>query len=91
MEMAREVVADLGVDAEVREIEVHGVDDAKERRFLGSPSIRVDGIDIEPTAHERKDFGFSCRTYSGSGLPSRELLVAALNDGSPLHSSGGAD
>jgi glutaredoxin len=40
-----------------------------ERRFLGSPSIRVDGRDIEPAAGARRDYAFSCRLYpTPSGL-----------------------
>ena len=36
-------------------------------RFLGSPSIRVDGRDVEPGADARNDFGFSCRRYDTRG------------------------
>jgi glutaredoxin len=40
-----------------------------ERRFLGSPSIRVDGRDIEPAADARRNYAFSCRLYATpSGL-----------------------
>jgi hypothetical protein len=39
------------------------------RRFLGSPSIRVDGADIEPAADARRSYAFSCRLYATpSGL-----------------------
>jgi glutaredoxin len=40
-----------------------------ERRFLGSPSIRVDGRDIEPASDARRNYAFSCRLYATpSGL-----------------------
>ena len=45
--IVQQLVRDLGVEAEIREIEVRGADDAQQLRFLGSPSIRVDGRDIE--------------------------------------------
>ena len=32
-------------------------------RFLGSPTVRVDGCDVEPGADERTDFGMKCRLY----------------------------
>ena len=43
-----------------------------------SPSVRVDGKDIEPGAESRTEYALSCRLYGDRGLPSKELLVAAL-------------
>jgi hypothetical protein len=55
---------------------------AQRERFLGSPSVRVDGKDIEPGAEERDDFGLKCRLYrSPSGLvgtPRDDWLLQAL-------------
>ena len=78
VDLAREVLSDLGLDAEIKEVEVEGPEDAARLGFLGSPSIQVDGVDVEPSARNRTDFGFACRTYDGEGLPRREMLVAAL-------------
>lgn len=78
VELVRDVVAKLGVEAEVVEVEVTNPADAERLRFLGSPTILVDGVDIEPAARDRADFGFSCRTYDGQGTPPREMLAAAL-------------
>lgn len=91
VERVREVVRTLGLDADVTEVELFEPFDAARLHFLGSPSVRVNGVDIEPSARERVDFGFSCRTYSGGvGTPSIEMIEDALrsysNDG-----SGGAD
>jgi len=54
---------------------------AERLRFLGSPTIRVDGKDIEPAARGRTHFGMSCRMYGSSGVPPRELVEAALAEG----------
>lgn len=78
VDLVRNTVEDLGLEAEIREIEINSPEDAHRLQFLGSPSIRVDGADIEPTARDRTDFGYSCRTYGGAGLPPRELLLSAL-------------
>ena len=78
VELVRDVVAKLGVEAEVVEVKVTNPADAERLRFLGSPTILVDGVDIEPAARDRADFGFSCRTYDGQGTPPREMLAAAL-------------
>lgn len=89
VQLARAVVSELGVDAKVEEVEVKTPEEAVERRFLGSPSVLVNGVDVEPGARGRTDFGFACRTYNGRGVPSRESIVAALQ-GSESGTSGDA-
>ena len=78
LELAREVVGELGLDAAIREVRVETPEQATSKRFIGSPSVRVNGKDIEPEARGRTEFALSCRLYSGGGVPPRELLVAAL-------------
>jgi hypothetical protein len=34
-------------------------EEARRERFLGSPTVQVNGRDIEPQARGRKDFTFS--------------------------------
>lgn len=85
VELARDAARDLGVSAEVVEVEVKNPEDAERLRFLGSPSIHVNGVDVEPQARSRSDFGYSCRTYGGKGLPSREAVAAALRERASGH------
>lgn len=60
-------------------IDVETIERAQEERFLGSPSVRVDGHDVEPGADRRTDFGLMCRTYgAGEGAPSVETIRKAL-------------
>ena len=75
---AVDLVRSVAPDATVEEIEICTPEDAERMRFVGSPSIRVDGVDVEPAARTRTDYGFSCRTYNGRGLPSRETVAAAV-------------
>ena len=75
----REVLDELAIDAEISVIEVRTGSDARHHRFLGSPTVRVDGADIEPAARSRCDYGLACRRYDGTGSPSRALLVAAFS------------
>jgi len=42
---------------------VEGESAAEQERFLGSPTVRVDGQDVDPGAGERSDFGLKCRLY----------------------------
>lgn len=80
VELAREVVTELGVDAAVEEVEVKTLEDAERLRFLGSPSVHVDGVDIEPGARNSTAYAFACRTYGRAGAPPREMLAAALRE-----------
>lgn len=58
----RAAMADLGLDPqaiESRRIETE--DDALRERFVGSPTIRVDGVDLSPVKGE--PYGLTCRIY----------------------------
>ena len=81
-DLARATLRELGLTVSVREIGISTDEDARRHRFLGSPSIRVNGADIEAEARDRSDYAMSCRMYGSSGLPPKELLVAALREGS---------
>lgn len=81
---AIELVRSLAPHAVIEPLVIETQEDAVRRRFLGSPTILVAGLDVEPAARERTDFGFTCRTYNGSGVPSREVLAAAIGCSSPI-------
>lgn len=55
---------------------------AQQARFLGSPTVRVDGRDVEPGAEGRGDFGLKCRLYRDAsglrGAPLDEWVLDAL-------------
>ena len=80
LSLAREILGELGLEAEVREILVETPAEAEMQRFVGSPSVRVNGKDIEPEAEDRTDFALSCRVYAAGGVPAKELLVEALQE-----------
>lgn len=82
----RELVAESHIPDQI-ELRRIGDDDAAQRaRFLGSPTVRVDGHDVEPGAERRTDFGMKCRLYraaSGlSGQPDEQWIRAALKSAS---------
>jgi hypothetical protein len=78
----REIVADSDVSAEEDLRRISDDNAAQRERFLGSPTVRVDGHDVEPGAERRSDFGMKCRLYrtaSGvSGQPDEQCIRAAL-------------
>ena len=76
--LVRAVIDELGLDAEVREVPVETTESAEVLRFVGSPSVRVNGRDIEPAAREQTEFALSCRMYGDAGVPPKELLLEAV-------------
>jgi hypothetical protein len=80
----RETLAQEGVLAEIAPIEVRDNAAAQQLRFLGSPSIRIDGTDIEVAARDSREFGLSCRTYAAyggrAGTPPQEWIRAAVRE-----------
>ena len=79
----RTVLAGEGLPVEVIEIEVRDESAARELKFFGSPTIRVNGLDIEPDSRSIRDTGFACRRYS-NGLPSEEMIRTALREAGAL-------
>jgi hypothetical protein len=78
----RDLVAAQGIGEEVELRRVETPEDAERERFLGSPTVRVDGEDVDPTARGRDGFGLECRLYkTEDGLartPPEEWIRAAL-------------
>jgi hypothetical protein len=68
--------------AELRLRRVETPEAAERERFLGSPTVRVNGVDVDPTAAKRDDFGIKCRIYRSadgvSPLPPKHWIRAAL-------------
>jgi hypothetical protein len=65
----RTLLADAGVTVDVDLRRVESAEAAERERFLGSPTLRIDGRDVEPTAELRTDYGLKCRLYqSEAGL-----------------------
>jgi hypothetical protein len=65
--LVERLATQLRIKPEIRLVEVVDADAAVVLRSLGSPTVRVNGVDVEPGAEERRDFGFSCRVYRSKG------------------------
>lgn len=78
----RQLVADAGVSDPVRVRVIVDPDQAQRERFLGSPTVRVNGRDVDPGAQQRRDYGLSCRLYVRPdglhGTPPDEWITAVL-------------
>jgi hypothetical protein len=79
----RELLERAGVSSSVELINVPDTAAAERERFLGSPTLRIDGRDVEPGAELRTDFGLKCRLYRTekgfAGTPADAWVLDALN------------
>lgn len=61
--LVERVAAELGIDPELRLVNVPDAETAQKVRFLGSPTIRVAGRDVDPRTEERNDYQLACRIF----------------------------
>lgn len=82
LQRLRELLAQAGMDAPVLQRRVESDDAAQRERFLGSPTLRIDGVDVDPGAAQREDYGLKCRLYSTPdglrGVPADEWVLDAF-------------
>ena len=80
--LVRDTVKELGVSADIEIIRVEDNDDAVARRFLGSPSIRINGRDLETEENDSTQYSMRCRVYRHgpglSGVPLKDSLRTAI-------------
>ena len=82
-QLLEDVLAEREIDADVNVREVRSQAEAEELRFPGSPTIRVDGRDVDPDGASARP-ALLCRIYRKpdggvSPVPTREQLEAALS------------
>lgn len=80
--LVERVGAQLGLDPEIRVLDVPGHEAAQRLRFLGSRTIRVGGRDVDPHTEEHSDYALSCRVFRTeagiSGQPDERCVREAL-------------
>ena len=79
LDRLRAVLREEGIKVDVVEVEVRDASAAQRLQFIGSPTIRINGLDIEAASRSSRDVGLVCRRYSG-GLPSETIIRAALRE-----------
>lgn len=79
LDRLRKVLREEGVSAELSEIEVKDSAAARALNFIGSPTIRVNGLDIEVESRTVNEPAFACRRYAG-GAPSDGMIRSALRE-----------
>lgn len=75
------VLEDHRLTTQVELVRVASQQEADSVAFPGSPTVRVDGVDVEPDA-PTTGFGLACRIYMAEdepqGRPPKEWIAAAL-------------
>ncbi len=78
----KEVMQEIGIPDEIEIIQVVDNDDATAKRFLGSPSIRINGQDLEQRDETSHNYIMCCRQYrtgsTAQGYPSKDLIKQAF-------------
>jgi len=86
-ELVEKTVRELNINADIEAIQVRDENEAQRYGFLGSPTVQIDGQDIE-TSRRREKASFSCRVYRTpdglTGVPPKNLLVDALRKAKPI-------
>ena len=78
----RSAIAAATEVADVLVVHVESEAEAIRRHFLGSPTVRVDDIDVDASAQKRDDYGLQCRVYAVDGrlegVPPASWIEATL-------------
>jgi len=91
----QQLLTRLDVSSPVQLVDVTDDRQAQQLRFLGSPSLRINGVDVEPGADGRSGHGLQCRIYATpngpSGTPTDAWIVRALHAEHDRRPAAGAD
>jgi hypothetical protein len=85
-DQAQEIVSDAaresGLDETPAVVMVGDYEDAKAKRCFGSPTIRVNGMDVEYGDREPEEFTTGCRYYNTPDgwqpLPRKDLVLRGI-------------
>ena len=83
LQRLRKIMRDEGIEPDVDIVKVETPEDAERLRFIGSPTILINGRDIDPPTEQH--FSLTCRAYrleDGriSPLPPEQMIRRAIRD-----------
>jgi len=81
-QLLKEILREYGLPQHISEVSVTDFAQAEALAFPGSPTIRVDGKDVDSALPEQGYRGLSCRTYivdgKRQGFPSHAMISLAI-------------
>lgn len=80
LENLKAALQEEGISEVITMVEIRDEEQASQEKFLGSPSIRIDGQDL--WFEQRENYSLSCRVYATSegvkGSPTVEMLRSKI-------------
>jgi len=78
------ILKEKGLKTQVTRIEIKTDEDAKQWNFCGSPTIQINGEDIDPKGLQAQRIGLNCRIYHTpegrvTPVPSEEMIRRAID------------
>ena len=58
VDLIKNIAQEMHIPVRLREILVQSPEQVSEQRFLGSPTVQVNGLDIDPAARDNPNYGF---------------------------------
>jgi hypothetical protein len=86
IENVRGALTEAKINADIELIKVSSREEALAQQFLGSPTIQINGVDLEGPNAQSAGVGFGCRVYNQGGKlqgwPSKEQIRSAILESS---------
>ena len=84
LKVLKDTLKNKGLEAEVKLTLIESQEQARERKFSGSPQINIDGKDVDPMSEKITSYNMSCcRQYFYKGkhseYPPEEMILQALS------------
>lgn len=81
VKLIEEVNREFRTEATIKKVRIENEQDAKKLKFPGSPTVRINGVDIDPEAKESEGF-IGCRIYRYENrvyeFPPKEMIKNAF-------------
>lgn len=81
-DIINEIIAEEAIDADISLYLIETLEDARRLHFTGSPTVRINGRDIEPNMQTVKDYGLRSRHYYINGgksdYPAKSMIRDAI-------------
>lgn len=86
LKLLKEVLAAEAPDSELETVDIASDEEAIRCAFLGSPSIQINGLDIEKDRRKDSPY-YGCRLYQtergSSGIPPIAMIIEAIRRAKP--------
>lgn len=76
--LVKSVASSFKKDANIATNFVNETDDFRKIGFRGSPTVLINGVDIEGSVADDNAYVYGCRIYGTTGTPSRSMIESAV-------------